>query len=131
MALLTHVWLGEATLAVYNLHLESRSESVRHAQFAELLRDASRYGSQTPVMLAGDFNFDPTENSATSGIEDAQFQNSFHVQRQATAPSRRLSRGVAIDWILIKGPLQASAAEIHSSSSASDHYPLSLTLHLP
>jgi endonuclease/exonuclease/phosphatase family metal-dependent hydrolase len=130
MALLSHVWLGEATLPVYNLHLESRSDSVREAQFAELLRDTSRYGSQTPVMLAGDFNFDVTENSAASVIEDAQFQNPFRVQRRATARARLLSRGVAIDWMLIKGPLQASAAEVHSSISASDHYPLSLTLQL-
>ncbi len=129
MALLTHLQIGRRTLVIYNLHLESRSEDIRQAQLAELLDDTRRYDGDTPVVVAGDFNLDVTENSVTSAIHE-QFQNPFREQRVPTTRSHPPGRNsVTIDWILLRGPLRATDAQVHTSVSASDHYPLSLTLH--
>ena len=129
MALLTNVCIGERKLAVYNLHLESRSAKVRRAQLSELLQDARQYDGRTPIVLAGDFNFDLT-GAAASAVLDMRFHNPFEQEHQRTTPSNHIGRNGAIDWILIKGQLCSVAARIHSSVSASDHYPLSLTLRL-
>lgn len=131
MALVTHLQIGHRTLVVYNLHLESRSEHVRRAQVTELLDDTRRYGCDSPVVVAGDFNLDVTENSVASAIHQTQFHNPFHEQRVPTTRSRPPGRNsVTIDCILIRGPLRATDARVHSSVSASDHHPLSLTLHV-
>jgi endonuclease/exonuclease/phosphatase family metal-dependent hydrolase len=129
MALLTNVNIGERNLAVYNLHLESRSDSMRRAQLSELLQDTRQYDRNTPTVLAGDFNFD-LNGAAASAVADMRFHNPFEHQHQRTTPSNHIGRKGAIDWILIKGQLCSVAALVHSSVSASDHYPLSLTLRL-
>ena len=47
------VLIGNRTLAVYNLHLESRNgERLRRLQLAELLADTRRYGADPPVVVA-------------------------------------------------------------------------------
>jgi endonuclease/exonuclease/phosphatase family metal-dependent hydrolase len=78
--------------------------------------------------VAGDFNFDVTEGSTASAIRDGQFENPFEDRTGRTTRSRRGRRGSAIDWILIRGPLRSVAAQVHHSVSASDHYPLCVTL---
>lgn len=130
MALLSQIRIGERTLAVFNLHLESRSESVRRAQLSEVLEDAGRHSCDTPIVLAGDFNFDLTECSASSAIAAMRFNNPLAHEHQRTTPSNHIGRKSAIDWILIKGQLHSVGMRVHSSVSASDHYPLSLTLRL-
>jgi endonuclease/exonuclease/phosphatase family metal-dependent hydrolase len=130
MALLSHVRIGQRALLVYNLHLESRSDSVRHAQLSEVLQDAGRHSCDTPIVLAGDFNFDLTECSVSSAIAAVRFNNPLAHEHQRTTPSNHIGRKSAIDWILIKGQIGSDAALVHSSVSASDHYPLSLTLTL-
>lgn len=130
MALFTHVRIGNRTLAAYSVHLESRnSDDLRRAQLSELLADARRYDEHMPVILAGDFNFDLTETSAAGGIEEMRFENPFnHGGAQTTV--RSFGREVAIDWILTRGPLHATAARVDTAVCASDHYPLFLTLRL-
>ncbi len=130
MALLNYVRIGDGALAVYNLHLESRSEEVRRRQLAELLQDVRQYEGASPIVLAGDFNLDMTERGAASAIVEAQFVSLFEHEHQRTTPSNHIGRNGAIDWILTKGQLGSVAARVHSSVSASDHYPLSLTLRL-
>jgi endonuclease/exonuclease/phosphatase family metal-dependent hydrolase len=130
MALVTRVGIGKKALAVYNLHLESRSQELRRAQLAELLAETRRHAGGIPVVVAGDFNFDVTEGSIASAIRDGQFENPFEDRAGRTTRSRRGRRGSAIDWILIRGPLRSVAAQVHDSVSASDHYPLCVTLEL-
>ncbi|MBV9086561.1 MAG: hypothetical protein JOY79_03680, partial [Acidobacteriaceae bacterium] len=96
MAVVGHVVLHPTVVAVYNVHLESRSDNVRRAQLAELLEDATRFAWETPIILAGDFNFDVTELSAATAIETARFQNPFQLQRASTARSRSLGHGISI-----------------------------------
>jgi len=79
-------------------------------------------------MLAGDFNLDLTKNIAASLIRDNQFQNLFGDERRRTTESRYLRRSAAVDWILVRGALKLGRPQVHTLISASDHYPLSLTL---
>ena len=44
-----------------------------------------------------------------------------------TTPAKSLlDRGSTIDWIFARGPIRASHPRVHTSVSASDHYPLSV-----
>ena len=67
MALVSHIpWL-EAQLILYNVHLESRGTDVlRCSQLAEILQDMQRYESAVPIIVAGDFNFDLSQQPAAS-----------------------------------------------------------------
>ena len=132
MALRTHVRIAHRTLAVYNTHLESRREdALRCAQLVELLDDANRYSSKVPVIAAGDFNFDMTQPRPSSAIANASFHNPFaSIGIQTTRPPR-FGRSKSVDWILVRGILRADSPQVHSSVTASDHYPISVQLHLP
>ena len=132
MALRTHVSIGNRTLVVYNLHLESRSDdSLRRSQLIESFEDANRYSSNVPVIAAGDFNFDITQPGPSSAIANASFYNPFAGLGIQTTRPPRFDRSKAVDWILIRGNLRAASPQVHSSVTASDHYPLSVQLHLP
>jgi endonuclease/exonuclease/phosphatase family metal-dependent hydrolase len=131
MALLTHISIRTTTLAVYNLHLESRSDDgLRCGQLNELLEDANRHSPNLPVIAAGDFNFDITQPYPASAVADAYFYNPFAgIGMQTTRPPR-FGRSKAVDWILVRGTVRATASQMHSSVDASDHYPLSLEVDL-
>lgn len=130
MALVTNVEVGERTLVIYNLHLESRSAELCRAQLTELLHDTCRYDCHTPVLVGGDFNLDVTESSVASAIQEMCFFNPFKHEHPQTARSQFLGRALAIDSILVRGPVHATSACVHSSVPASDHFPLSVTLQL-
>jgi serine/threonine-protein kinase RsbW len=115
-------------LAVYNLHLESRSDQGRREQLAEVLKDARRCDGNTPVVLAGDFNLDVTESTVASAIEARHFRNPFNKERAPTAKSRATGRKLTMDSILLRGPVDVSAARVDGSISALDRFPLSLAL---
>jgi endonuclease/exonuclease/phosphatase family metal-dependent hydrolase len=132
MALRTNVSIGNGTMVVYNLHLESRSDdSLRRSQLIETLDDANRYSSNLPVIVAGDFNFDINQPGPSSAIANASFSNPFSGLGIQTTRPPRFDRSKAVDWILIRGNLRADSPQVHSSVTASDHYPISIQLHLP
>jgi len=130
MALLSDVSVAGRTLVTYNLHLESRGDhSLRCSQLQECLNDVHQYESAVPIVLAGDLNLDISRTTAGSDISRAQFRNAFADQRVRTTPPRSLfDRGSVIDWIFTRGSIRAMQPQVHNSVSASDHYPLSLTL---
>jgi len=130
MALLSHATIGETTLAVYNLHLESRGgDDLRHSQLAEVLNEALRYGVDGPVIVAGDFNFDVTK-PGNACVNEAGFQNPFADLGLRTAQAHSFGRSNTIDWIVTRGPIAPVSPKVDHSVSASDHYPLFLTLEL-
>jgi endonuclease/exonuclease/phosphatase family metal-dependent hydrolase len=130
MALLTHATIGETTLAVYNLHLESRGgDDLRRSQLAEVLNETLRYGLDVPVIVAGDFNFDVAK-PGNACVNQTGFQNPFADLGLRTAQAHSFGRSNTIDWILTRGPIAPVSPKIDHSVSASDHYPLSLTLEL-
>ena len=130
MALVTCTRLGDKTLAIYNLHLESRgNDELRKAQLFELLTDIDGHCSDIPVVIAGDFNFELTDQSACSPLNAMSISNPF-CHRIVKTIVRSSTRKRAIDWILTKGPLSAKSPQVHSSVFASDHFPLTASLEL-
>ena len=130
VALLCHATIGETTLAVYNLHLESRrGDDLRRSQLSEVFNETLRHGLDAPVIVAGDFNFDVTK-AGSECLNKTGFQNPFADLGLRTAQAHSFGRSNTIDWILARGPVAPVSPKIHHSVSASDHYPLTLTLEL-
>lgn len=130
MALVCQIDGAERKLVLYNVHLESRgNDTLRNKQFSELCNDVHQFASDVPAILAGDFNFDLCKEPAAAVLRDLQFDNPFGcARRQAPAVNSRLKPSRAIDWILTRGTLITSAAKLHDSIHASDHWPLSISL---
>jgi endonuclease/exonuclease/phosphatase family metal-dependent hydrolase len=132
LALVSDANIAGKTIVTYNLHLESKGdEGLRCAQIDEALEDARRYDSNTPILLAGDFNLDVSNGLAAAAISRTQFQDAFANQHMRTTLAHSfLDQGRTIDWIFTRGPIRASQPQVHRSVSASDHYPLSIALAL-
>lgn len=129
LALVSDANIAGKTIVTYNLHLESRGgDGLRGSQLEETLEDARRYNLDTPILLAGDFNLDVSAGTAAAEIRGAQFQDAFAHHLVATTPDSFLEDGRIIDWIFTRGPIHAGEPQVHRSVSASDHYPLSITL---
>jgi endonuclease/exonuclease/phosphatase family metal-dependent hydrolase len=130
LALVSDVNIAGRTMTTYNLHLESKGgDALRYSQLEEALHDARRYDWGTPILLAGDFNLDLSGGPAAASINSAQFQDAFANQQMSTTPSHSLlNHGRLIDWMFARGPIRAGQPQVHRSISASDHYPLSVTL---
>jgi endonuclease/exonuclease/phosphatase (EEP) superfamily protein YafD len=130
MALFSNVLVPGRKLATYNLHCESReSDNLRYSQLQEFLQDTKCHSPDTPILVAGDFNFDLSRSREAATLEETGFLNPFVALRQTTTIAHSLSAGDrSIDWILYRGPLKVANPEIHSSVVASDHCPLSLTV---
>jgi endonuclease/exonuclease/phosphatase family metal-dependent hydrolase len=128
LALVCAITIAGKRIVTYNLHLESKGDdALRGAQIEETLDDTRRYDAGTPIVLAGDLNLDASTGPA-SAISEAKFQDAFANQHAPTTPGAFLDPGRTIDWIFTRGPLRASQPQVHRSVSASDHYPLSVTL---
>jgi endonuclease/exonuclease/phosphatase family metal-dependent hydrolase len=131
LALVCETTIAGKKVVTYNLHLESRGDdALRCSQIDETLEDTRRYNSNTPVVLAGDFNLDVSRGPSAAAISKGQFQDVFTNQHVPTTPHTFLETGRTIDWIFIRGPIHATNASVYSSVSASDHYPLSVVLSL-
>src|SRR5271157_5966446 len=130
MALVSHVSWFETQLILYNMHLESRGEdALRCSQLAEILQDVQRYEPAVPIIVAGDFNFDLSQQPAVSLLAGSPLDSPFQSGSvRPTTTRSRLGRARTIDWILTRGPLTSLGAELDDSVLASDHYPMSLTL---
>ena len=130
MALVSNVTVAGQALVAYNLHLESRgNDHLRCSQLEECFEDADHYESGTPIIVAGDLNFDASRSVAADLVRHASFHRASSDQHLRTTPRRSLlDRGQVIDWILTRGSVKAAGLQIHSSVSASDHYPLSLEM---
>ena len=75
MALVSQISWLETQLILYNVHLESRSDdALRCIQLAEILEDTQRYESASPIIVAGDFNFDLSQPPAASLLADLASQ---------------------------------------------------------
>ncbi len=130
MALVSHISWSETQLVLYNVHLESRGkDALRCSQLAEILQDVQRYESAVPIIVAGDFNFDLSQQPAASLVAVSPLNSPFQSGTvRPTTTRSRLGRARTIDWILTRGPLACLGAELFDFVLASDHYPVSLTL---
>jgi len=130
IALVTEINVAGSRLVAYNLHLESRGHNeLRLSQLQEVLTDAARQDSQSPQIIAGDFNLDASKCSAAGAFASSGFQDAISTPRAPTTSARHLfETGHRIDWAFIRGPIRATSGRVHSQVRASDHYPISFTL---
>jgi endonuclease/exonuclease/phosphatase family metal-dependent hydrolase len=129
LALVCEANVAGTTMVTYNLHLESKGDDLlRCSQIDETLDDVRRYDPNTPVVLAGDFNLDVSGGAAAAAIGRAQFLDTFANPHVPTTPHSFLEQGRTIDWIFTRGPLRANQPQVHRSVTASEHYPLSITV---
>lgn len=116
---------GGRLLVIYNLHLESRGdEQLRLRQLNEVLADARRYPEGTPVIVAGDFNTMSRHSPLIDRLNQAGYRSCFG--------NRRLRTHViigALDWVFLRGPIQADDARVLRDVHASDHFPIALEVH--
>jgi endonuclease/exonuclease/phosphatase family metal-dependent hydrolase len=129
LALVSDANVAGKTVVTYNLHLESKGDDgLRGSQLDEALEDIGQYKLDTRILLAGDFNLDISGGRAATAISRAQFQDALANHHTATTPDSFLEDGRIIDWIFTRGPIRISESQVHRSISASDHFPLSITL---
>lgn len=130
IALAAEINIQGVSIICYNLHLESRSnDELRLAQLGDVLRDAGVYGSNQPVVVAGDLNLDASKSPITETLARAEFRDVVPSSHVATTPARHLLEfGRHIDWAFVRGPVQANAGRVHRSVRGSDHYPISFEL---
>jgi endonuclease/exonuclease/phosphatase family metal-dependent hydrolase len=129
LALVCESNIAGKKVVTYNLHLESKGDvALRCSQLDETLEDARRYSTSTPIVLAGDLNLDVFSGPASTLVNREQFQDAFADHHVPTTPGSFLDPGKTIDWIFARGPLRAIQPQVGRSVSASDHYPLSITL---
>ena len=121
---------GQRGLTVYNLHLESRGNSdLRQAQLEEVLLDATKFTPQSPVLVAGDLNFDASSVLFAGATERLGFRSAIELPSPHTTPARGLfQRARSIDWAFLSGPIEAGRGLVHGNINASDHYPISFTI---
>jgi endonuclease/exonuclease/phosphatase family metal-dependent hydrolase len=131
MALVCEALVNGIRLITYNLHLESRGgDELRIQQLSEVLEDGRQFGD-TPVLIAGDFNFDVRCSAVANLLAEVRFENPFHSQNgNLITAHTRFGRGRSIDFILTRGVPSTRDARIASAEQASDHFPLTLTLQL-
>ena len=132
IALITDVEISEGeTSKVYNLHLESRgNDKLRLSQLQDAVCDARKHTARDALVLAGDFNFDVLHHkSAATLAERAGLRNAMGASNANTTAGGFLKRRQRIDWALVSGPIRASDVRVHLEVQASDHYPISFSIH--
>jgi len=116
---------GGRLLVIYNLHLESRGdEQLRLRQLDEVLADARRYPEDTPVIVAGDFNTKSRHSPLIDRLNQSGYRSCFGNRRLRT----HIIIG-ALDWVFLRGPIQAGDARVIRDAHASDHFPIALEVH--
>ena len=132
MALVCETRIDRRSLVLYNTHLESRgNDELRTDQLSEILTQIRQGSGDTPVIVAGDLNFDVSRGPAARLIADSQLDSPFaELGSRRAGRNRTYAQHAVIDWILTGKGLVASKPEIHNSSGASDHDPISLQIRL-
>ena len=127
IALAAEIEITGVSLVSYNLHLESRAnDGLRLSQLEEVVRDATGFDSTHPLVLAGDLNLNASRLGVTDVLSQHGFRDVAPTARVPTTPPRHLlESGRHIDWAFVRGPMNVTGAQVHSSIKASDHYPIS------
>lgn len=130
MALVVELQLGQQTLVVYNVHLESRaSDAGRAKQIGEVLEDIRlHYSPETPVIVAGDLNTEKGRNSPVlRELRAARFHDALsnHKGRVRT----KVGSNGRPDWIFLRR-LRSFDAGVRELA-ISDHFPLTARIAWP
>jgi endonuclease/exonuclease/phosphatase family metal-dependent hydrolase len=126
VALVTDLELNGKLLAVYNLHLESRSMGlIQTAQLDEILADLKSYPAGAAAIIGGDIN---------SKYFPSVFLHKLEREGFRSALGERIERthviAMALDWIFVRGPFEWSGGVVRRDLKGSDHYPIYATLNI-
>jgi endonuclease/exonuclease/phosphatase family metal-dependent hydrolase len=133
IALMTEIEIGRRRFAVYNLHLESRSDNhLRTLQLSESVEDARKYRGTHSVLIAGDLNVDLSRSySSAAVLEREGFHSAIALPAAHTTPPRGIFRHRrTIDWVYLAGPVKTISSGVCEEVAASDHYPIWFELKL-
>ncbi len=122
IALVATLETGHLPITVYNLHLESRSFGrIQAHQLREAVDDAARLPAGSPVILGGDFN-----TKYLPGIFERRLVSAGY--RNAIPRSGHTHKVVGLlDWIFVRGPLDARSGSVLRHATGSDHFPVAAT----
>ena len=125
VALVAELDNGGKPLVVYDLHLESKgTEQLRFEQLEEVLDDAKRYPSQTPIIIAGDFNTFVPRSRLIPRLREAGFRNVLGERRVKT----HVLLG-ELDWVFIRGSIESESGQV-LRVHGSDHFPITVDVRL-
>ena len=131
IALFSEIDVAGRSVAVFNLHLESRGANrLRVAQLAETLAYAGRYPAPLPVLIAGDLNLDVSGEQSAMAIRGAGFLDAVDTARVPTTIRKGLHPGRSIDRILVRVGFASTDGVVHDQVRASDHFPISCSVSL-
>jgi endonuclease/exonuclease/phosphatase family metal-dependent hydrolase len=120
IALLTELDNGGKTIAVYNLHLESKgTENLRLEQLNEVLEDANRYPPEVPVIVTGDLNTMHIHSPLIARLKQAGYKSCLGDRKVRTHALIG-----SFDWMFMRGPAEFADAKVHREIHGSDHYPI-------
>lgn len=127
---------GEAgsELRIINTHLDHVSQRARVRQASMIARDCAAYPPEYPQVLTGDFNCDH-RNPAVRGLMASGFRDTYQLVHGTADPFPTFhafqgrdfaSPDGKIDWVMVRGRLEVSAAEVVTNNEAgrypSDHF---------
>ena len=109
---------------VVEVPLELRPSEVKLDECSE---DTRRYNM--PIILAGDLNLDASQGAAADVLDELSFAPYLRSSLcQDDLTTLLFDRGRSIDWMFTRGSVRAVSFQVHTSVSASDHYPLSVRI---
>jgi len=131
---------AETEFRVVNTHLDHISQTARENQARLVVEDAFAYPQEYPQILTGDMNCD-SGNAAIDILKDGGWVDTYghvhgtedpgHTYHEFCGPRYDSAEG-KMDWIFMRGRLQAIQAEIVTDSVEesfpSDHYFVSATV---
>ncbi|MEE2615359.1 MAG: endonuclease/exonuclease/phosphatase family protein [Verrucomicrobiota bacterium] len=128
----------------WNTHFDHRVQPAREKAALLINKKVSELKTKLPILLVGDFNASAKMNKTYDIlVEDGGFTDTMLSASKAINSDwntingfRSTKKGVRrIDWVLSKGPIKTSEAEIvlydDSKQYPSDHQPVSATVSLP
>ncbi len=121
-----HQFAGKL-LVVYNPHLESRSMGrIQTEQLDEILADLKQnYPPDTNTIIAGDINSKYYPSTFLHKMEEAGFHSALGNRIERTHKI-----AMSLDWIFVRGPFTLEDGNVDRSAHGSDHYPISVRLHI-
>lgn len=127
ITLVTELQFAGKLLVVYNPHLESRSMGrIQTEQLDEILADLKQnYPPDTNAIIAGDINSKYYPSVFLRKMEDAGFHSALGNRIERTHKI-----AMSLDWIFVRGPFTLEDGTVDRSAQGSDHFPVSVRLHL-
>jgi endonuclease/exonuclease/phosphatase family metal-dependent hydrolase len=134
--------MGDGTVCLLNTHLDHEVQRAREWSATLILDCIADFDDAVPLIVAGDFNASAGDNPVydalvTRGpLRDVWRElgrpeptlGTYHAFKGIEADNRR----GRIDWILARGPMEATQAEVltfaRDGQYPSDHFPVEVTL---